>query len=176
MKAIITSLFMIISTAAIWAQVDVPINESTGHVEYTEVVSVDGVTADKLYKRVEHWFNSYYKNPASVIESNDPAKGISGKHFIMVYNTVNGKQNLYGKVRYFIDVFVRDGRYKFTINEVYLYQTPKIYVEEWLDESAANKDVNLGYLSQVDEFIQTTIADLKKTLGSPIPSEAADDW
>lgn len=176
MKAIFTSLILMIGTITLMAQVDVPINEGTGHVEYTEVVNVDGVAADKLYKRVEHWFNTYYKNPGSVIETNDPAKGISGKHFIMVYNTVNGKQNLYGKVRYFIDVFVRDGRFKYTINEIYLYQTPKIYVEEWLDESAANKDVNLEYVKQVDEFVQTTIADLKKTMSSPIPSEAADDW
>lgn len=176
MKALFTSLVMIFSLGTLMAQVDVPLNETNGHVEYTEVVAVDGLAADKLYKRVEHWFNTYYKNPGSVIETADPAKGISGKHFIMVYNTVNGKQNLYGKVRYFVDVFVRDGRYKYTINDVYLYQTPKIYVEEWLDESAANKDVNLGYLSQVDEFIQATIADLKKTLANPLPEEAADDW
>ena len=176
MKAILTSLVMIFSLSTLLAQVDVPLNESTGHVEYTEVVNVDGVAADKLYKRVEYWFNNYYKNPSSVIETADPAKGISGKHFIMVFNTVNGKKNLYGKVRYFIDVFVRDGRYKYTINDVYLYQVPKIYVEEWLDESAANKDVNLEYLRQVDEFIQTTIADLKATMAKPLPEEAADDW
>lgn len=176
MKAFITALFLCFSLSTVFAQVSVPINESTGHVEYTEVVNVDGVAADKLYKRVEHWFNNYYKNPSSVIETNDPAKGITGKHFIMVYNTVNGKQNLYGKVRYFIDVFVRDGRYKYTINDIYFYTVPKVYVEEWLDESAANKDVNLEYLRQVDEFIQTTITDLKKTMASPIPSEAGDDW
>lgn len=176
MRIFILSLCLMALTNFSFAQGELPLNESTGHAEYTEVVEVDGATTDKLYKRLEHWYNQYFKNPGSVIEEANAGKNIKGKHFIMIYNEVNGKKNLYGKVRYFIDVAVRDGRYKYTVNEIYLYQVPKIYIEEWLDESKANADVNRGYLTQVQTEITALIDDLKATMGKPIPSEAADDW
>ncbi len=176
MRYLLLSLMMFTSLQAAIAQGDLPINAATGHVEYTEVVNVDGVTADKLYNRAEYWFNNYYKNPGSVIQEANTDKNISGKHFVTIYNEVNGKKNQKGNVRYFIDVFVRDGRFKYTINDIYFYQIPKIYIEEWLDESAPNASVNLDYILQVKEELNALLADLKKTMASPIPTEAADDW
>lgn len=176
MKHLLLSFLTVVSTYPLFAQATLPLNESTGHAEYTEVVNVDGITADKLYQRLEHWYNTYFKNPTSVIQEANAGKNISGKHFVTIYNEVNGKKNQKGNVRYFIDVTVRDGRYKYTIDDIYFYQVPKLYIEEWLDTSVPNADVNLGYVSQVTAELTALIDNLKKTLGSPIPTEKADDW
>lgn len=172
------SLLTLIITFAIStsAQVSLPQNESTGRVEYIEVVNVDGATAAQLYKRLTHWFNTFYTNPGGVIEKREENAEISGKHFIKIHDVLDGKQYPKGNVRYFITVQVKDGRYRYVLDDIYYYQTPKLYIEEWFDETAVNKDIQYKYLEQVKIFMDDLLVSLKTTMGQPLPEEGGDDW
>ncbi len=162
---------------ATYAQPPVPIEEGTGKVVYTEVVTVAAANQAELYKRVEHWFNTFYKNPASTIQSQDAATGsIVGKQTIYVYNEVNGKKNQYGQVKYTITVDVKEGKYRYKIDDIFFEKVPKLYVEKWLDPNAPNKTVQFGYLQQVHDYVTDLITKLKATTAKPAPAAAGDDW
>ncbi len=159
------------------AQAPVPIDEATGHVVYTEVVNVPGVSQAELFKRLEHWFNTFYKNPTSIIQTKDAATGkIDGKHTIYVYNEVNGKKNQHGQVKYTITVEAKDGKFRYRIDDIFFFQTPKLYVEKWLDEKAPNKTAQFGYLQQVHDYMTDLVNQLKTTMNKPAPVKAGDDW
>lgn len=174
----IFSLLVVMSalSLSLSAQADMPRNESTGKVEFIEVVNVDGATAAQLYKRLAEWYKTFYTNPGSVIEKREENAEISGKHFIKIHDFMDGKQYPKGNVRYFISVQVKDGRYRYVIDDIYYYQTPKIYIEEWYDETAVNKDVQYNYLEQVKTFMDDMLKSLKDTMGKPLPEEGGDDW
>ena len=66
-----------------------PINEVTGEIKYTDIVQVGGVAPDELYNRSLKWFELYfnpksvsslkkpkYENPTSVVQVKDPDKKI----------------------------------------------------------------------------------------------------
>lgn len=160
-----------------FAQPPVPIEEGTGRVVYTEVVNVAGVNQAELFKRLDHWFNTYYKNPASIIQTKDAATGkIDGKHQFYVYNEVNGKKNQYGQVKYTITVDVKEGKFRYRIDDIFFFKQPKLYVEEWLDDKAVNKTVQFGYLQQVHDFITDLINQLKASMAKPAPASGGDDW
>jgi hypothetical protein len=177
MKKIILPLLLLCLFFAANAQPPVPIEEGTGRVVYTEVVTVAGASQAEIFKRVDHWFNTFYKNPASIIQTKDTAAGkMDGKHTIYVYNEVNGKKNQFGQVKYTITIEAKEGKYRFKIDEIYFYKVPKLYVEEWLDDKAVNKDVQYSYLQQVHDYMTDLTTKLKETLAKPAPASGGDDW
>lgn len=177
MKRTLLVILAVLFFAAANAQPPVPIEEGTGRVVYTEVVTVDGANQAELFKRLDHWFNTFYKNPSSIIQSKDATTGkIDGKHTIYVYNEVNGKKNQFGQVKYTVTVEVKEGKYRYKVDEIYFFKVPKLYVESWLDESAPNKEVQFGYLQQVHDYMTDLTTQLKATLSKPVPGSGGDDW
>lgn len=154
-----------------------PIDEKTRKPVYTEVVQVAGVSQAELYKRLLNWFKTYFPNPASVIKEQDSTAGkISGQHGLYIFKDIEGQQFKSGQVRYTIEIMVKDGRFKYSIYDIFKLQSPKIYIEEWLDESAADKDANFGYLNQVDKHIKEVIARLKEAMQKPVDEKKGEDW
>lgn len=177
MKKLILPLLILCFAFMANAQPPVPIEEGTGRVVYTEVVNVPGASQAELFKRLDHWFNTFYKNPASIIQTKDATGGkIDGKHTIYVYNEVKGNKNQHGQVKYTVTVEVKEGKYRYKVDEIYFFKAPKLYVEAWLDASAPNKDVQFGYLLQVHEYMTDLTTQLKATLSKPVPGSAGDDW
>ncbi len=177
MKKIILPILILLVAFVANAQPPVPIEEGTGRVVYTEVVDVPGATKADLFKRLDHWFNTFYKNPSSIIQSKDAATGkIDGKHTIYVYNEVNGKKNQFGQVKYTVTVEVKEGKYRYKVDEIYFFKVPKLYVESWLDETAPNKEVQYEYLQQVHDYMTDLTTQLKATLAKPVPGSGGDDW
>lgn len=177
MKKLILPLLILFIAFVANAQPPVPIEEGTGRVVYTEVVNVSGASQAELFKRLEHWFNTFYKNPGSIIQTKDATGGkMDGKHSLYVYNEVNGKKNQYGQVKYTVTVEVKEGKYRYKVDEIYFFKAPKLYVEAWLDANAPNKDVQYGYLQQVHDFMTDLTTQLKTTLSKPVPGSAGDDW
>ena len=171
----LVALFFV-GTMSIVAQVELPRNESTGKVEFVEVINVDGATAAQLYKRLAHWYNTFYTNPGGVIEKREENAEISGKHFIKIHDVLDGKQYPKGNVRYFITVQVKDGRYRYVLDDIYYYQTPKLYIEEWYDETAVNKEIQYNYLQQAKTFTDELVSSLKANMSQPLAEEGGDDW
>jgi hypothetical protein len=176
-KMIFLIVYLLFVCGFTYAQAPLPIDKTTGHVVYTEVVNVPGVSANELYKRAYYWFNTFYTNPSSVIYSYDEKEGfVKGKHNIMVYDSIEGKPNKKGIVKYEIEITAREGRIKYVINEIYFFQTPKLYIEKWMDANAVNKGAQFGYLEQVHAFMTNLVDNMKTTMGKPIKEVKKDDW
>lgn len=154
----------------------VPIDLTTGKARYEEVVTVAGANKDELFKRLDHWFNSYYKNPTSVIESKDATIGsIKGKYRIDLFTTVpNQPKAKKGLEYYTIEVNVKDGRYKYTVSDIFFYNTPKIYIETWVSDKASANEKD--WASQAHKGITETLENLKKTLSEPVGQKAEENW
>ncbi|HXH18750.1 MAG TPA: DUF4468 domain-containing protein, partial [Chitinophagales bacterium] len=155
-----------------------PIDEKTGKVIYTEVVQVNGVAQKELYARALHWFKTYFPNPASVLKEQDTINGrISAQHGINIFKTLaKGERFNSGQVRYSIEVQVKEGRYKYQIDDIFKLATPKVYIEAWLDESSPDKETQLNYVRQVDTHIRDVISKLKEAMARPVQTESSDDW
>lgn len=172
-----TTLFFAGISAAFAQKPAIPLNETTKKAEYTEVVQAEGVTQSQLYDRALGFFKSYFPNPASVLKVQDPATGeVSGQHGIYIYkNMPDGTKHKVGQVRYAVQVLVKEGRYKYTINDIFKLESPKVYLEEWLDES--DKDVvnRFEYARQVDSSLQELIVKLKAAMKTA-PEVKKEDW
>lgn len=154
----------------------IPINEATKKAEYTEVVNVSGASQSELYQRLYHWFTTFYKNPTSVIITNDEAGGkIIGKHRIDLYNTVSKQAAAKKGLEYYtIEVAVKDGKFKYSINDIFFFNTPKIYIESWLKADAAENEKD--WVNQTHKALQELIENLKTTMSAPIGKKEEDNW
>ena len=175
MKNLVLLLFFFFAFLALSAQT-YKADPATGNLEYVEVVNVPGVDTDELYKRLEHWFNTFYVNPASVIESRKEEESIKGRHSINI-NKANDKglEIRMGMVRYDIEVGVKEGRYRYMINEIFLLQSPKLYIQEWLKDGP-EKAQNAKYFAQVTSYMDDLIKNLKATMAKPVPEDDGDEW
>jgi hypothetical protein len=141
------------------------------------VVTVTGADKNELFKRLDHWFNTYFKNPASVIETKDEATGtINGKHRVDLYtkHPAGGVEVKKGLEYFTITVGVKDGKYRYTINDIFHHANPKVYIEAWLTDKA---DANHKYwTSQTHDAITKLIEDLKSAMAKPVPAAKEDNW
>jgi len=177
-KVVFTWVFTIVflSTALAQEKPNVPVNESTGMVEYVEVVTVNGASPETLYQRLEHWFNTYYTNPTKIIKSKEENQSIKGQHSLNIDNAIKGTIVRVGIVKYQIEIGVKDGKYRYKIHDIFMINSPKTYVHQWLDENDKLKEHNFNYLDQVHQFMTAITSNLKGTMAKPIPSEGSDDW
>lgn len=160
------------------AQVSLPIDEKTGKPVYTEVIQIPETDHAELYGRALNWFKTYFPNPTSVIKEQDALNGkISGQHGIYIFKTLkDGQEFKSGQVRYTIEIQVKEGRYKYQVDDIFKLATPKVYIEEWRDESSPDKEAQFGYLKQVDTQIKEMIGKLKEAMGKPVEKAAGEDW
>ena len=163
---------------------DLEINKSTGRVIYDDVIEIAGASKDELYRNVEAWFNTYFKNPTSVIQGKDAESGkITGKHAINIYRSVKEKGEMIkknaGMIKYSIKVLVKPERYKYVITDIFKVTSPKLYIAKWLDENDPAKALNYDYLEQIDEHMQRLIANLTDYIEEEVArpdEEAEEDW
>ena len=88
--------------------------------QFTEVVKIDSVSKDELYQRSLNWFVRNYKSSSTVIQLKDKETGqITGKAlFSYTSKIIIGRKAAYGNVYYTIQIFVKEGRYKYEINDL----------------------------------------------------------
>lgn len=91
-----------------------PIDGATHLITYTEIVKASG-NKDELYSRSKEWFAKTYNSAQRVIQMDDKESGkIVGKAMMQVYD--NGDC---GYINYTISISVKDGKYKYEINNFY---------------------------------------------------------
>lgn len=169
-----TAVFVLFFSLNAMAQV--PVDQTTGKARYEEVVTVSGANQAELFKRLDHWFNTFYKNPTSVVENKDEAGGkIKGKHRIDLFTIVpNQPKAKKGLEYYTIEVAVKDGRYKYVIDDIFFHNVPKIYIESWMtDKASANEK---DWVKQTHVAISEVIESLKKTLAEPLGKKGEESW
>lgn len=155
------------------------IDETTKLITYTEVINQAG-TSDELFDKGLSWYNSYFKNPTNVIRKKDKVNHkIVGKARLRILNPANKKgiKTMAGIVLYTITVAFKDGKYKYTIDDIILKQTSKYPIERWLaTKGPYYNPKNNFYLQQVDENMKKTIADLKKHMTKSNAANNKSDW
>lgn len=100
-------------------EVNFPIDSITGKITYTEVISVEDKDATDLFLSAKEWFVNNFVSAKNVIQMEDKNAGIIlGKGKIPVYTNNAFKTDL-GFVEFTIKIEVKDGRYKYTLKDLY---------------------------------------------------------
>lgn len=151
MKKVLLMMVVLFFTTTAFAQSNLPINEKTQKICFQKVIPTQG-TPEEVYNRIYGDFmNSYYKNPGSVIQSND-GRIIKGKHHFQVDNG-DPVQSKWPWVIYRFTIEVRDGRVRYTLTDFMQKTSSNHPVEEWLDkENPQYQAIWENYLEQIGEF------------------------
>lgn len=189
MKTIFLSLLVLLSVAAspaiaqkniVAPTVTLPVDSITKLVTYEGVVDVKGVTADELYRRMQLWFNTFYKNPGEVVRENDSVKyKMMGKPRFRISNPPDksGLKTDAGIVQYTIQVAAKEGRFRYEISEYNWKQLSYYPCERWMDTKAQSwVPAYNEYMQQLDKYTKDLIADLQRTLSQAKPVKDRDDW
>ena len=122
MKKLLPILFLLAHFSIIVAQEKLidKFPQDNGKVTYTNVISVDSSIKKDLYVKAKRWFVNTYNSGKDVIQIDDKENGeIIGKGYFQEYMKVAlGGHNV--SVWHTIRVQSKDGRYKYTINNIIL--------------------------------------------------------
>ncbi len=156
-----------------------PIDTITKKITYEEVVEVNGLSAEQLYKRALQWFHTHYKNPTEVIRENDSVKYIIvAKPRFRIYNPPDkeGTKTDAGVVQYSLTVAARDGRFRYEVTDFNWKQISLYPIERWYNTSLPSyTNVYNEYLRQTDTSVQSVFADLKNAMVNAKASKK-EDW
>lgn len=171
-KYIVTPILMFgISFVNLFSQIVehnnlVPVDESTGLITYQDVVQTEG-NKDVLYNRAIGWVNSFYINPADATKVRNPESGIIeiAHRFKITSMDESGVETDAGMILYALKLELRDGRFRYTMNNFVLRQTSRFPVERWLDKSDRAYNPSWEeYLKQIDAFARGLINNLVETM------------
>lgn len=157
---------------------------------YTEVVKVDSVYKNELYKRAKLWFVETYNSSKDVLQLDSKEDGILIGKALMEYNPkVFSRSGLTkGNIKYTIKVFVKEGRYKYKITDFVHDPDGNQYGKSSMglittEEDCPNpipmakkwsnkvwKDIK----SQIENKILPLITDLKKGMTKQLASKKSD--
>jgi hypothetical protein len=139
MKKILIVLLMFVSFYSNAQETEFKFTKE-GFTDYI-VGTVEGKTAQELYKKTLDWVSITYKNPKEVIKAqieNDYIR-IEGSKSNMLCMKVLGMQTC-NDVRYQIEISLKDGKYKFDLIKLEQYLRPSQYTvtSGWSEVGLAN--------------------------------------
>lgn len=163
------------------------VNESNQKPESTFKIEENGLTdfivtpiamksKDEIFRKTVEWVNKNYKNPKISTENQQIRfEGIANN----VYCTSTWGEAQCSKMRYTIDVFFKDNRYKFD-----LVKMESSYKEKWMNLDLKKSEIytSTGELRTFYKHIEKVPAffnDLNKNLKDFIEGESKsknDDW
>ena len=113
MKKISTLILPLFAASFVFAQL--PVDSVTKKITFTDVVSVDGATKDQLYARAKN-LNMLREN----VKKDDKAEGTYSYKgsFSVKYPAPQVGMQHEGTVNYVTTIFVKDGKYKYTITDL----------------------------------------------------------
>lgn len=174
---------------------DFPIDEN-GKIKYTDVITLDSVSAKELYLRSKKCFGIGSRSVNDVIQVDEKESGLLiGKDFTdLVINGTFVMSVLVGdhieittQLWYSIRIQSKDYRYKYEIYDIYFQSYPNKYssigyttpAEKMFDKGGFKKngkpnEVQSQYINQTKAKIDFLIAAIKETMTKPIISK--DDW
>lgn len=157
---------------------DMPIDEETKIVSYKGVVELSGVGKDELYARANNFIKSYYKNPTQVIQTADAAAGkIEGKAQFQTMKTLkNGVKAPADMVKYSINIYVKDGKYKYEITKINLQAPSYKPIETYFSETDPLKEEHWETLTQADDTFNTLVGLIKEGMEKPSTATKKEDW
>ncbi|MCX7744020.1 MAG: DUF4468 domain-containing protein [Flavobacteriales bacterium] len=101
--------------ACVFSQTVFPINENN-EIEYSEVVTVDSTSSDKLYSRAKMIISELFKSAQNVIQNDDAVnKQILIKGNIKSDYSWNPLSNCPGHIDFTLIIMCKDNRYKYIL-------------------------------------------------------------
>lgn len=184
MKRILLMLVMALSTSAV-AQ-DSLVWDNNGSLIFTDVVEVEGVDASELYTRARQWFGEIYRSANNVLQMDDREGGVLLGKAINSFVVTNMGMNFEIKLHYSISVFLKDGRYKYEIKDMYYSGNTggKDKLTDWITDekvfrkNGSKKPLYASFRSETVGSVTNLIASLNQAMTKTISSEAnsGDDW
>ena len=109
---ILAALFVVAAQVFAQYETNAPIDQKTGLVTYSRIVSVENVSAGDLYSRAQSWFSTFYASAHDVLQQQDAERALLvGRSFFEIVN--NG-----GRMFYTVTVRCKDGRVKIDISHL----------------------------------------------------------
>jgi len=158
---LILSLFVFISGFTQSIHVD----SATHLITYSEVVQADG-NQSELYSRAREWFAKTYNSSMKVIQMDSKEK-IVGK-------ALTHMRKYYGYINYTISIYLKDGKYKYEVTDLYHtgeYAGDGVTIPDFgaCEEMIGSKKKKfVYYLTQSDNDIKSLIASLKESMSKQV--------
>ncbi|PVV56383.1 DUF4468 domain-containing protein [Chryseobacterium sp. HMWF035] len=118
---------------------------SSQEFQFEEVIKVDSiVTKDELFNRARSWFGKTFSNEKFVIATEDKSAGEISGNGSMTYKANRiyfGVAAVEGDIDYKINIFVKDGRYKYSFHS---FRHTGSYI-------GASNPISYGLLTKSDE-------------------------
>ncbi|MCB9230782.1 MAG: DUF4468 domain-containing protein [Bacteroidia bacterium] len=120
MKQTIFSILIILAPFYAFSQlkgVDIPVNEETKKVTYSEVIQVESQTKENLFIAALDWATRTFNSGDAAIEYEDKSSGtIAGKGRIPV-ELKGWAASMTNFVRFYFKIEVKDGRFRYTFTD-----------------------------------------------------------
>lgn len=191
MKKIIVFLSLVFLSIASNAQslfeyITIPRNPTTNIPEWNGVVNVDSMLTQKeLYEKAFQWVIATWANPKEVIQYQDPVSG-----YICVTGTVAVSTSTsmvkhidMGYYHYTMNIWVKDGRYKYQIKDIYRKEIKYGYTGQYEDDISIAKSGKRSVQEVVSQMYDTAQALVKslevKMTEVPKPKDpnaGGSDW
>jgi len=139
-------------------------------LEFSEVVTADGLTKEQLYSAAQAWFGSTFRSAKTVFDVQDREAGrIIGKPlFEYEPSRLSGSAVIRGVVTYNVTIEVKDGRYRYIIGN-FVHEGSKSYYQ-----GIALSPLSFGLITPAENCpypIQTT-SDLVQATWQELQSRA----
>ena len=176
MKTFLTAILVLFTTAAFCQERPLPKN-ADGNYEYTGVISVDSLSASRLYSNGKLFVVTSFRSGKEVTQLNDEdSKTVAGNGTLKLnFKGLNAAVDEYVKFRFIIQC--KDGRYKYTINNFQLVSPPSSPVpleNEKALKHYATRNMEEQIFNQVNDDMQNLVAELQKSMAAQ--SESTKDW
>lgn len=155
----------------------VPYQEDQKVVVYEEVVQQSGLTKDQLYARAIEWINSYFTAGASKITEKNQDEGlIRLKDRITLFRMEKKNKVVDVVIDYNIEIYVKDGRYKYVFRNFRSYQgSTSPGIEVWMDPNKCKKEDALERYANLNAEITKIIDNLKSYMQTGTQKKD-NDW
>ncbi len=173
---------LLINTTLLIAQ-DLPIDNETGKITFTEVVYVDDstTTKDELYSLAREWFAKTFKSSQSVLQMDDKELGkLIGKANFSINRTAYLTDSY---VDFTISIYLKDGRYKYQITDFNHVSYKSGFsggaIESKKPDCGNFNMMKKGWLQvkqQTKTTVEALIIDLKETMNNKSISSDNEDW
>lgn len=164
-----------------------PVNEETGKVVFTDVVQADGMTKEQIYEKAKMWIVSTLKSGDNMVEldGTNSSKIVGTGNLIIPKVEINEKMNYHVFRNYVLNfkfiVFCKDNKYKYSVENFHLTfnnvnSTFTTGLEKVIETGHFGKKKQVLFESAVKETAKEYIDKLIQELKSYMNKKSEDDW
>ncbi len=158
-----------------------PVDSLTEKYTYDDVVRVDSVAADTLFRRGRDWFQEQYKMERLNVESAADRKLSHAGSFTVYFDPTDRNQRSEILVKYTATVLVKSGRYRYTFTDFVFVTAADLAQSETMESyygrhsPIANKRFT-KMKAEIQAQLDKRVNDLIQDLGRAMNGTSENDW